>query len=72
MGVQLHLTTEFHNITWDKLNLKGYFMDILPPFLHVIQSIHWLAVFDSSNPHYHTSFGILIKESMAKSIRQRK
>lgn len=39
MGIQLYQTTEFHNVTWDKLNLKGYFMGILPPLLQVIQSI---------------------------------
>jgi len=43
-GIQLYQTTEFHNVTWDKLNLKGYFMGILPPLLQVIQStIHPLA-----------------------------
>lgn len=44
MGVQLYQTTEFHNVIWDKLNLKGYFMGILPPLLQVIQStVHPLA-----------------------------
>lgn len=44
MSIQLYQTTEFHNVTWDKLNLKGYFMGILPPLLQVIQStVHPLA-----------------------------
>lgn len=45
-------------------------MGILPPLLQVIQSAvhHGLAVFDSPNPHYHTSFGTLLKGSMAESM----
>lgn len=43
-SIQLYQTTEFHNVTWDKLNLKGHFMGILPLFLQVIQSsVHPLA-----------------------------